>query len=344
VVALELGTGAQIPPVLIAVPLILALAFHWPVIIGAALVVVGTRWALLPRDHARIDVTVGTTGTVLAVAIVACFVIHRREMEAMRLREVTSVAETAQRAVLRPPPAAVGACRAAANYRAAAQFARIGGDLYAVAGTEQGVRALIGDVRGKGLGAVSTAATVLGCFHEAAYEQGTLAGLAQRLETSLRRHLDDTEAFVTALLVEIRGDGSTRVLSCGHPAPFVLSGDTVRELPVPPGLPLGLRGLPADQGAADTAETRLGPGDTLLLCTDGLTEARNAAGEFYPIPTRLRHYLRSHPGRIDLDDLLEWSQGDAFGYAEGRTHDDAALLALMWVPPEERATAASARR
>ncbi|MBM9506549.1 PP2C family protein-serine/threonine phosphatase [Actinacidiphila acididurans] len=336
VVGLEFASRVQIPPILIAVPVILALAFRPPVVISAALVIVATRWALLPVDHGRTDVTIGTTATVLAVAVVACFVVQRRDREAFRLREVTSVAETAQRAVLRPPPAAVGPFRTAANYRAAAQFARIGGDLYAVADTEQGLRALIGDVRGKGLDAVATAAAVLGAFREAAYEPSGLDDLAQRLDTSLRRHLDDAESFVTALLVEMHPDGRMQVLSCGHPAPLVLSGESVLELAVPPGLPLGLRNpVPhphAPHAGAATADTRLRPGDTLLTFTDGLTETRDAAGIFYPLPLRLTHYLRTHPGHIDPGRLLDWLQQDAYDYADGHTNDDAALLALTWTP------------
>ncbi|AVH57832.1 MULTISPECIES: PP2C family protein-serine/threonine phosphatase [Streptomyces] len=336
VVGLEVGTPARMPPILVAIPLVVALAFGPPMIIGSAVVVVATRWAFLLLDGGRIDTAAGTTATVLAVAAVACFVVHRRGRETARLREVTSVAETAQRAVLRPPPATVGPFRAAASYRAAAQFARIGGDLYAVAETDHGVRALIGDVRGKGLDAVATASAVLGSFHEAAYACPILDGLAHRLETSLRRHLDDAEAFVTAFLVEIHPDGRTHALSCGHPAPLILSGDTVLELPVPPGLPLGLRNAPPDPDAprtsAATADTRLQPGDTLLMYTDGLTEARDVAGDFYPLPRRLTHYLRAHPGHIDPGSLLDWLQQDAYDYADGCTHDDAALLALTWTP------------
>ncbi|MFD0506638.1 PP2C family protein-serine/threonine phosphatase [Streptomyces chiangmaiensis] len=257
-------------------------------IIGSAVVAFATRWAFLPLAHERIDTTAGAAATILAVAAVACFVVYRRDRETARLREVTSVAETAQRAVLRPPPATVGPFRIAASYRAAAQYARIGGDLYAVADTDHGVRALIGDVRGKGLDAVATASAVLGSFHEAAYDRPNLDGLAHRLETSLHRHLDDVEAFVTAFLVEIHPDGRTHALSCGHPAPLILNGDTVLELPVPPGLPLGLRNPPPDPDAprtsAATADTRLQPGDSLLMYTDGLTEARDVAGDFYPSP------------------------------------------------------------
>ena len=59
--------------------------------------------------------------------------------------------------------------------------ARIGGDLYEAVNTAHGVRLLIGDVRGKGLLAVETAAAMLAAFREAAYEVYTLAEVARRI-------------------------------------------------------------------------------------------------------------------------------------------------------------------
>ncbi|MGW5353126.1 PP2C family protein-serine/threonine phosphatase [Streptomyces sp. NPDC004031] len=329
VLGLELGTSqrSHVPSVLVAVPALVALAFGPPVIVASAVVVAATRWAFLAVEPGRFGAAAGTTVASLAVAAVACFVVTRRRRAAARLVGVTSVAETVQRALLRPPPSAVGAFRIAASYRAAAQFARIGGDVYAVADTGFGLRVLIGDVRGKGLEAVATGAVVLGCFHETAFDHPTLEGLAGRLELSLRRYLTDAEGFVTALLVEIAPDGRMRALSCGHPPPLLLRGEDALDVPAAPGLPLGLGGLPtgAEPGPAPAA-VRLRHGDTVLLYTDGITESRDATGAFYPLADR----LRACPRRTAPDALLDWLQRDACAYADGRTHDDAALLALTW--------------
>ncbi|WP_031517227.1 PP2C family protein-serine/threonine phosphatase [Streptomyces sp. NRRL F-5123] len=329
VTGLELGTSqpSHVPSVLVAIPALVALAFGPPAIIGAAVVVAATRWAFLAVEPGRFGAAAGTSAAALAVAAVACFAVSRRRRAAARLVEVTSVAETAQRALLRPPPDAVGPIRIAASYRAAAQFARIGGDVYAVADTGFGLRVLIGDVRGKGLEAVATGAVVLGCFHETAFDHPTLEGLAGRLELSLRRYLDDAEGFVTALLVDIAPDGRLRALSCGHPPPLLLRGADALDVPVAPGLPLGLGNLPPAAGPSPApVDVRLRQGDTVLLYTDGITEARDAAGAFYPLAER----LRAHPGRPAPADLLDWLQEDARAHAGGLTHDDAALLALTW--------------
>lgn len=101
--------------------------------------------------------------------------------------------------------------------------AAIGGDLYEVVATEYGVRAVMGDVRGHGIGALGTVAAVLGCFREAAHDEKDLGAVLRRLERALDRHLRQehqgcaAEEFVTLLLVEIRPDGEMLALNCGHP-------------------------------------------------------------------------------------------------------------------------------
>ncbi|MGW4809417.1 PP2C family protein-serine/threonine phosphatase [Kitasatospora sp. NPDC004272] len=325
VVGLQYGTdGWHLPSVLVAVPAVVALAFGPPAILASAFLAVATRWAFTLSDPGRTGAAVGTTLVILGIAALGCFVVRRHERSAARLVSVATVAETAQRAVLRPVPATVGGFRAAANYRAAARYARIGGDLYAVADTPAGLRALIGDVRGKGLDAVATAAVVLGAFHEAVLDAPTLDALADRLDASLRRHLTDPESFVTAFLLEAAPDGTARGLSCGHPAALLLRGTAVRELPAPPGLPLGLR-TPA-AGPAPAPATLLHPGDTLLLYTDGISEARDRDGAFYPLPDRLAACAGLSPQA-----LVDRLQQDAHDFAGG-TDDDTALLALSRGP------------
>ncbi|MCX0244375.1 PP2C family protein-serine/threonine phosphatase [Streptomyces drozdowiczii] len=338
--------SSHIASVLVAVPAVISFGFGPPMIIGSAVVAAGIRWLLLPAEPQRIGSVIGTTVVICVIAALSCFVVRRGERESARLRKVVSVAETAQRAVLRPPPETLGHFRTAASYLAAAQYARIGGDLYAVADTEFGVRALIGDVRGKGLGAVSTASAVLGSFHEAAYEEETLGRLAGRLDTGLNRFLRDDEAFVTALLLQIAPDGRAEAYSCGHPPSLVLRDGTVRELPAGTGLPLGLRALasaPADADGPRSAVTPLRPGDTLLLYTDGIAETRDEAGAFYPLADRLTAYQRAHSPPLDPQHLLAWLQEDAQDYSCADTYDDAALLALAW-PPDRPSRRAETRK
>ncbi|MFJ5925136.1 PP2C family protein-serine/threonine phosphatase [Kitasatospora sp. NPDC092948] len=325
--------GWQTPSVVVAVPALISMAFRAPLIVASAVLAIGTRWAFVPDEPGRIGAAIGTTAVIAVIAALGVYLVHRREQAAAHLVEISTVAEAAQRAILRPPPPVVGPFRTAAAYRAAAQYARVGGDLYAVADTAFGVRALIGDVRGKGLDAVATAAVILGSFHEAAQDHARLDDLADRMDISLRRHLNDAEAFGTAFLVEISADGTAHGLSCGHPPPLLLRGTGATELPVSPRPPLGLNGLAPDPPADEPApRVRLRPGDTLLLYTDGLTEARAADGSFYPLLPRLTARLKSHPGWSEPAPLLDWLHRDSRAFATGAADDDAALLALAWPP------------
>jgi hypothetical protein len=236
--------------------------------------------------------TIFTVAVITTVATVGTAVSVRQEQ---RIAEVSSVAEAAQRAVLRPPPPRLGPLGFDVVYVAAAAEAKVGGDLYeAVATSTHGIRVIMGDVRGKGLGAVELATDVLGMFREQAHDACTLAELATRLDAGLGRGLGRHEEFVTALLVEIdQESGRTSIFNCGHPPPLLIQAArddaaamrvTFLEVPAP-APPLGLLAL-GDCSDAQLIHA-LQPNDQLLLYTDGVTEARDAKRAFYPLPERV---------------------------------------------------------
>ncbi|MFD0407395.1 PP2C family protein-serine/threonine phosphatase [Kitasatospora sp. NPDC127116] len=254
-----------------------------------------------------------------------------------RLARVRSVAEAAQRAVLPEPPAEVGRLSVAACYRAAQDEALIGGDAYALQVTPYGVRGLIADVRGKGLHAVGAVSVLLGAFREDSHRLPDLAALADALEDSLLRESERMseelrlEGFITALLVEFPpGEESVRTLDCGHPGPYLLNpyprgaGEPpVRRLDAAdPGLPLGMGGLGVARPAPESRPFL--PGWTLLLVTDGVTEARDTAGEFYdPVLGLAPLGPFAGPGEV-LDALV----ADVERWTGGPRDDDMAVLAI----------------
>ncbi|OKJ61247.1 hypothetical protein AMK27_19120 [Streptomyces sp. CB02009] len=274
--------------------------------------------------------------TVLTVSALALLINRVVLRSGERLASARVIAETAQKAVLPTPAERIGGLQCAARYEAAQADAFIGGDLFAVQDTPWGVRLVVGDVRGKGMDAVEAVAVVIGAFREAAEQERTLEGVAQRLERALaregtRRHgLDAFEGFTTAVLAEIpRSDGSgtfdgfVRVVNRGHPPPLMLYADGRLDTwePGEPALPLGMGDLAA---WPDRAEARpYPPGATLLLYTDGLSEARNAEGVFYDPGERLAG--RIFPGPEELLDALV---DDVRLHTGGGSTDDMALLAV----------------
>ncbi|MFI2636095.1 PP2C family protein-serine/threonine phosphatase [Streptomyces collinus] len=251
------------------------------------------------------------------------------------LAAVRSVAETAQHALLKPVPATVGPFQAAVRYSAAAAEARIGGDLYALIPTPHGVRLIVGDVRGKGLPAVGTAALVLGVFREAAHDEPDLLAVVERIERSLARNLGHDD-FVTAVVAGYPRDGHLEVVNCGHAPPLLVSasGSISAVEPPLPAPPLGLRALAGHTPGLQTLP--FADGDQLLLYTDGVTEARDGGRAFYPLAEGLERHVSHEPART-LDALHD----ELLAHVGGRLHDDAALL-LIRKPVAGRAAAPGA--
>jgi serine phosphatase RsbU (regulator of sigma subunit) len=239
------------------------------------------------------------------------------------LAAVRSVAETAQHALLKPVPSTVGPFQVAVRYSAAAAEARIGGDLYALIPTPHGVRLIVGDVRGKGLPAVGTAALVLGVFREAAHDEPDLLAVVDRIERSLARNLGHDD-FVTAVVAGYpQAAGHLEVVNCGHTPPLLVraSGSVSPVEPAHPSPPLGLRAL---TGRAPSLHALpFADGDQLLLYTDGVTEARDNGRAFYPLAEGLERHVSHEPART-----LGALHDELLAHVGGRLHDDAALLLI----------------
>ncbi|MET7679588.1 PP2C family protein-serine/threonine phosphatase [Streptomyces sp. NPDC005423] len=295
--------------------------------LASVLVVLATHLGLGIVLHAAAITELVTVGTVAALAVLINLLVRRGYEQLASAREI---AEAAQRAVLPEPAGRIGGFDIAARYEAAQEDASIGGDLYAVQDTAHGVRLVVGDVRGKGMGAVAAVAVVIGAFREAAEQETTLEAVAQRLERALAREgtrregLDAFEGFTTAVLAELpHADGVVRIVNRGHPPPLLLHGDGVLRVLCRSGSspPLGMGELGT---WPDRVEEFAFPGGALLLLhTDGLSEARDARGTFYDPETRLAGRVFQDPGS-----LLGTLAKEVRRHSGGGTADDMALLAV----------------
>lgn len=325
-IALPLVTAFAHPPVVVAVATAFAIALEL-LLAGTACCAGRTVGYLWERHYVAAyacTALVGALGTILAA--------HRTRRE-RTLADVRFVAETAQRVLLRPVPHRIGDLLLESFYLSAAAEARIGGDLFEAVPTAYGVRLLIGDVRGKGLLAVETAAAMLGAFREAAHDEPDLRALVERVDISMTRRADRLggtelgERFVTAVFAEIPGNERiVRVLNCGHPPPLLIRPGEVTELDRgQPGPPLNLGMLVGDPYRVETYP--FGPGDQLLLYTDGVTETRDPAGSFYPLLQRLRSW-----GPMPPPELLDRLHQDLLDYSHDQLQDDTAALTAFLLP------------
>jgi sigma-B regulation protein RsbU (phosphoserine phosphatase) len=259
----------------------------------------------------------------------------RARQEAERDRErLKRLVATLQRSLLPPVLPDVPGLEIAAHYHIASPD-QVGGDFYDVFPIGDGRWGIfLGDVCGKGAGAAAlTSLTRYTLRAAAAYAPDPLQVL-RTLNTVLRQeYTDDEMRFCTVIfgLITPDGDGFTATLaSGGHPPALLLraAGRDARYLHTPEGLLIGALA----EARFTAVQTRLGPGDTLLLYTDGLTEARLPGGDRYGDEALLAFATDLSPAGAPAAVAAVTELLGTFG--DG-LDDDTALLALG-VPAPDR--------
>jgi serine phosphatase RsbU (regulator of sigma subunit) len=129
----------------------------------------------------------------------------------------------------------------------------------------------VGDVSGKGLRAAMLGTLIVGAAGVLAQENLSPAEMLDRLNRRLHGSTDG--GFATCLCALLAPDGSLSIANAGHLAPY----RNGLEVEIESGLPLGI--VPA----AEYTETcvQLDPSDALTFMSDGVVEARSAAGELF---------------------------------------------------------------
>ncbi len=210
----------------------------------------------------------------------------------------------------------------AARYRAAAQGQEVGGDFYDMfpIGAERWGLS-IGDVRGKGPRAA--ALTALARYTIRALCDRGAARVLEELGNAVMREADSLpERFLTAAVaVAERSPGglALELAAAGHPPPIVLRRDGTVHPTRAAGMLIGLSG-----GVHyETERLSLESGDTLVLYTDGLTDAR--APEHLIEDSELMGLVRRGLG-LDAESLASFLEESVTAGAEPR--DDIALMVL----------------
>jgi sigma-B regulation protein RsbU (phosphoserine phosphatase) len=233
-----------------------------------------------------------------------------------------ALARTLQATLIPPTPPRIPHVDVGAAYRPAGDGTLIGGDFYDVfpVGDDDWV-VLLGDVCGKGVDAAVVTALARYTLRAAAVEHVEPSGALATLNQVMLSH--DTERFCTVAFLRLtRHNGSTRcvVAAGGHPLPLLLSAEgAVTDV----GRPGSLIGV-FEQTEFHDVELVMAPGDTLLLYTDGVVEARNN-GDQYGVE-RLGDMLRlRHP---TAEALVTSVVEDVLAFQGGTAGDDMAVLAL----------------
>lgn len=278
-----------------------------------ALVSASVSQVFLPAAEARELVAYAAVILVTAISIASAFHQERTDLDLIGVR---AVADLAQDVILRPLPARAGQVSLAARCVTGDAYSHLGGDFYEAVATGPLLRLVMGDVQGHGRSAVRIMALALGIFREAAWRERGIADVAAAMDYRLCHELGD-EQFVTAVLVEIDTDaGHATVVCCGHPPPLLLTAlGAAQACPEAASPPLGL-GLGRWPGIRQVVPFK--PGYSLLLYTDGVSEARDALGRFFPL---LERAVLESP-----DALVGSLVSQAQDHARGGSRDDMAIL------------------
>ncbi|MFI9009074.1 PP2C family protein-serine/threonine phosphatase [Actinosynnema sp. NPDC053489] len=280
-----------------------------PLTDGGALVCFGGTWPveLLKRYAAR---------AATAVEASARYDEQRQTVEALRATLLPA-----------PLPEVPGALLASV-YEPAHRRELVGGDFYDVHPREDGSAAFVlGDVAGNGLEAAAHSGRVRQSLHALLVVEQRPAPLLHLLNAALRAA--GSRLFTTLVvgtMVQVQAGGLRLAMAAGgHPAPLVLRADGhVDEVAVHG----GIVGVLPEVRFQQTTVT-LAPGDTLLLYSDGLTEARKHGDrqELFG-DVRLKAALADCAG-LSADAVAEHLRRVVFDWLGPAEHDDLTLLVVQ---------------
>jgi sigma-B regulation protein RsbU (phosphoserine phosphatase) len=242
-----------------------------------------------------------------------------RERERQRLEQEIGIARDIQQALLPKnfrdyPHLAVSGI----NFPCLA----VGGDYFDVFPMGDGRTAfLIADVSGKGLGAALCTNLL----------QGALSGMTlgtdpARVFVHVNRFLCDHSEigrYATMFFGIVDDKGNLEYINAGHPSPFLIRKGVAEDVFNEGSYPVGL--VPEAEYTA--VHLKLEPGDTLVLFSDGVTEAMDPAEQLFGVP-RLREVLNGHM-QTSLEDLQQLVLQSVENFSRGASQADDLTLLLV---------------
>jgi phosphoserine phosphatase RsbU/P len=236
-----------------------------------------------------------------------------------RLARELEIAREIQRYILPP------CCPEFENYEMAVEYQparEVGGDLYDFEHDSRFLQIVVGDVSGKSIPAALFGAVFSGQLQTLFSHPLSPAEKLGALNTSLvARYPSGNYIAVAYCRVDLE-NGAAVIANGGMPFPFLVrAGDVIRlELP---GAPLGL----LSGSSYEEMSFQMAPGETLLIVSDGTTDAVNPEGEFYDVQ-RFTDSIRRHSDK-ELPEFIRSLHSelrDFIGNAD--LSDDITIVAL----------------
>lgn len=246
-------------------------------------------------------------------------------------RDLRELATTLQASLLPPRPPEIPGMEVASHYLAADRQVAVGGDFFDVfrlSPNEWGLA--IGDVCGKGAKAAALTTLARYTLRAAAVHSRRPSRVLAELNGVIAGEPEHDGRFCSVVFAKLELDtcGAWVTLACGgHPRPIVVRRAGWIDVRGHDGMLIGM----FDEVDLTDDRVGLGPGDSLVFCTDGITEARNAAGEMFGedgLPAVLIDNAAA-PARLLTERIVQ----TALSFSGGRRQDDVAVLVVR-VPPD----------
>jgi hypothetical protein len=208
----------------------------------------------------------------------------------------------------------------------------VGGDSFDYALNGSMMDLLVIDSVGHGLPAAVLASVAIGGYRHARRNLLDLPDMAGEINAAIATQFGASQ-FATAVLARLDTDsGRLRWINAGHPEPLIVRGASLVNPPhCPPSRPLGLQDT-----KPVSCETRLEPGDRLVLYTDGITEARSPDGEFFG-ERRLADFISAAVAAGDpAPETVRRLMRHVLAHQADQLQDDASIVVLEWRAGTER--------
>jgi sigma-B regulation protein RsbU (phosphoserine phosphatase) len=259
--------------------------------------------------------------------------LHQQELQHQRIEQELLIGQRIQHSLLPKSMPVIPGWELTVRYQAAS---RVGGDFYDIFALPCEMACLdtqcygltIADVTGKGIPAALMMAFTKGILHTAALAQASPAKMLLQANKAILQSSDSGLLLTAFYGVLDPCTGWLRYANAGHEPPIHYQAASGQLSELTGGRSLIMGAL--EEGLFSEAEIQLQPGDALFFYTDGVTEARNAAGEFY---AEERLYaalagLQNHSGVEVMDTIHQTIDEFSHGVQQS---DDITMFLLRWL-------------
>jgi len=275
---------------------------------------------LAPHTRTALD----TLATEAGVAIENAR-LYRETLEKARIEHELKIAAEIQKALL-PEGSHSGPFFQSAG--TSVQARAIGGDFFDMQDMPDGQFGfLVGDVAGKGPAAALLTSKILGIFSAFVSVGDSPEQTVDHINKVLTRRQIDAR-YATLLYGQLSADGKLMFCNAGHNPPLVFGTDGLRRIETG-GMPVGM--FEMAPYSCDTITMK--PGDTMVLYSDGVTEAHNVAGEEFGEARLIQVMERYTRGSADV--VLEQIIDSVKEFAHGaEQYDDVTALVVKYTGPK----------